>query len=72
MNFGYYSRGSLYESKTWLTKAKNRNLIDQEDYRKFMDAIKNIGVKLNNYLKTTSNQSNKVKEDPAEYNTNID
>ena len=26
-NFSYYSRGSLYETKTWLTKAYNRNLI---------------------------------------------
>src|SRR5881392_191731 len=26
-NFSYYSRGSLFETKTWLTKAKNRNLI---------------------------------------------
>lgn len=24
-HFGYSSRGSLYESKTWLTKAFNRN-----------------------------------------------
>lgn len=27
-NFTYYSRGSLFETKTWITKAKNRNLID--------------------------------------------
>ena len=26
-HFGYYSRGSLFETKTWLTKAFNRNLI---------------------------------------------
>jgi len=25
VNFSYYSRGSLYETKTWLTKASNRN-----------------------------------------------
>ncbi len=31
-NFYYYSRGSLYETKTWLTKAKNRNLIGEEDF----------------------------------------
>jgi len=24
-NFSYYSRGSLFESKTWLTKANSRN-----------------------------------------------
>ena len=26
INFGYYSRGSLYETRTWLTKAHNRDL----------------------------------------------
>ena len=31
-NFCYYSRGSLYESKTWITKAFNRELISEDDY----------------------------------------
>ncbi len=30
-NFGYYSRGALYESKTWIQKAKNRKLINVTD-----------------------------------------
>jgi four helix bundle protein len=30
INFGYYSRGSLYETRTWLTKAHNRGLITGE------------------------------------------
>ena len=68
INFGYYSRGSLYESKTWLTKAKNRDLIPQDDYDRYMNEIKNIGIKLNNYIKTTSKQSSQVKEDEADYN----
>jgi len=34
-NFCYYSRGSLYESKTWLTKAFNRKLIQEEDFNYF-------------------------------------
>ncbi|MCP4752937.1 MAG: four helix bundle protein [Proteobacteria bacterium] len=50
INFGYYSRGSLYETKTWLTKAHNRNLIHGEDYNKFTKEINNIGVKLNHYI----------------------
>jgi len=29
-NFSYYSRGSLFESKTWLTKANSRNLVDND------------------------------------------
>ena len=48
--FCYYSRGSLFETKTWLTKASNRNLIKEEDFEKFSKEIKNIGIKLNNYI----------------------
>lgn len=57
INFGYYSRGSLYETQTWLTKAKNRNLISDEDYDSFINEIKNIGIKLNNHIKTTRKQT---------------
>ena len=32
VNFSYYSRGSLFETKTWLTKAHNRNLITDESF----------------------------------------
>ena len=51
-NFGYYSRGSLYETKTWLTKAHNRALIGDDDYQDFLKVINNLGVKLNNYIKS--------------------
>ena len=49
-HFNYYSRGSLYETKTWLTKAYNRNLITKEEHNIFQSEINNIGVKLNNYI----------------------
>jgi len=52
INFGYYSRGSLYETRTWLTKAHNRRLVTDEVFREFMTEIDNIGVKLNNYIKS--------------------
>ena len=48
--FCYYSRGSLSETKTWLTKAFNRKLINQEQFDVFTKEIKNIGVKLNNFI----------------------
>ncbi len=50
--FCYYSRGSLYETKTWLTKASNRGLINNDDFERFKKEINNIGVKLNNYIKS--------------------
>lgn len=51
-HFSYYSRGSLYETKTWLTKAFNRKLITEEEFNYFVKEINNIGVKLNNYIKS--------------------
>lgn len=55
-NFSYYSRGSLFETKTWLTKAHNRNLISTENFGIFIQNIDNIGIKLNNYIKTIGQQ----------------
>jgi len=57
-NFGYYSRGSLFETKTWLTKAHNRKLINSEDFSHFISDIDKIGVKLNNYIKSIGNKHN--------------
>ena len=57
IHFSYYSRGSLFETKTWLTKAHNRKLLAGEDYDLFIGQINEIGIKLNNYIKTTSKAS---------------
>ena len=48
--FCYYSRGSLYETKTWLTKANNRKLIKDDIFDTFQNDINTIGIKLNNYI----------------------
>lgn len=56
VHFYYYSRGSLYETKTWLTKANNRKLISDNDFKFFMKEIKDIGVKLNNYINSIGKQ----------------
>lgn len=49
-NFGYYSRGSLYETKTWLIKANKRKLLDDNTCSHWLSEIDTIGVKLNNYI----------------------
>ena len=51
-NFSYYSRGSLYETKTWLTKANNRDYLKDDKYKKLIKSIDAIGIKLNNYIKS--------------------
>lgn len=50
--FCYYSRGSLYETKTWITKAHNRKLITDDAFTSFLKELNTIGIKLNNYIKS--------------------
>ncbi len=51
-HFGYCSRGSLYETKTWLTKARNRNLISKENFLSLTSQLNVIGKMLNAYIKS--------------------
>lgn len=65
-NFSYYSRGSLFETKTWLTKAKNRNLIDEIIYEQLIQELDLIGKMLNKYIGTLT-KDNMVNEPLEEY-----
>ena len=49
--FCYYSRGSLLETKTWLTKAFKRNLITIEVYNVLIEKLKSLHLRLNTYIK---------------------
>ena len=55
-NFLYFSRGSLSETKTWLTKARNRKLISEEKFGDLLNRYNSLGVKLNNYIKSIGNK----------------
>jgi four helix bundle protein len=44
--FCYYSRGSLFETKTWLTKASKRKLLSEEEFEKFIKIITDVGIRL--------------------------
>lgn len=48
--FYYYSRGSLMETITWLTKAKNRNLISEELFSELSLQLETLHKKLNGYI----------------------
>lgn len=50
LKFIYYSRGSLYETKTWLKKSKNRQLIEEELSNSLLKELDILGVKVNNYI----------------------
>jgi len=51
-NFLFYARGSLYETNTWLNKAYNRKLLKEPEYNDLKAQLKDLGIKLNNYIKT--------------------
>jgi four helix bundle protein len=50
-NFCYFSRGSIIETKDWLKKSKNRNLITEEEFNGLFEKLQTIHLKLNAYMK---------------------
>ncbi len=50
--FCYYSRGSLMETKTFLTKAKNRKLVSEKQFDAILEKLKTTHLKLNAYIKS--------------------
>jgi four helix bundle protein len=62
-NFSYYSRGSLFETKTWLAKAFNRKLLPEDHYKKLLEELNIIGKMLNSYI----NSIGTVNEPDEEY-----
>ena len=61
--FCYYSRGSLYETKTWLKKAHNRSLIVDNDFQSLEKDIETIAYKLNNYIKSIGTKTEQKPND---------
>jgi four helix bundle protein len=57
-HFYYFARGSLYETKTWTIKAKQRNLIESEDFQQLETEIKNLTIKLNKFIKIIGQKTN--------------
>ncbi|WP_167605348.1 four helix bundle protein [Maribellus sediminis] len=50
--FQYYSRGSQSETRTWLQKAKNRKLIDEETHHGLIVKLDELGRRHNNCIKS--------------------
>ena len=61
--FCYYSRGSLYETKTWLKKAHDRRLIVDNDFQFLQNDLETIAYKLNNYIKSIGTKTNSEPND---------
>lgn len=59
--FCYYSRGSLYETKTWLQKAHNRRLLTNDDHSNLQNEIETVATKLKKYINTIGKITNGAK-----------
>jgi four helix bundle protein len=60
-HFLYYSRGSLHETKTWITKAKRRQLITDETNLQIQKDIKVLTINLNNYINSIGKKGSNKK-----------
>ncbi|MFM8741718.1 MAG: four helix bundle protein, partial [Cytophagales bacterium] len=69
-NFSYYSRGSLFETKTWIAKAHNRQLIDETIFKELMVELDIIGKMINTYITSLGNNNGNIVSEPdVEYLT---
>ena len=66
--YGYYSRGSLFETKTWLAKAAKRNLISPGSHAAFERDLNLLGRTLNAYIKSIGTGPQVVREVGPEWN----
>lgn len=53
------ARGSLFETKHWLTLSKNRKLLSDSDTKKILDEIENLLPRLSAYINYLSSSSTK-------------
>ena len=51
INFCFYARGSLLETKSWISKARIRGLINETDSTELIKDLEEIHKKLNGYIK---------------------
>jgi four helix bundle protein len=76
IQFLYYSRGSVFETKYWLNRASVRELMSAEDSQTYVTRLTEIARQLNLYISSLKGQrsgeitvAKTVKESPVEYLT---
>ncbi len=70
LQFLYYARGSVYESKYWFNRAHKRGLISEKETALFLQEITTLTRQLNGflaYIKQLRTEPQIIKEDPAMY-----
>jgi four helix bundle protein len=56
-NFAYYSRGSLYETRTWIIKAHQRKIMNDSDFKSLSEKTEILSKMLNSYIRSIGNVS---------------
>ena len=51
IQFCYYARGSIFETKDWITKLKDRKIISEERFSGLDNKLNTLGKMLNSYIK---------------------
>ena len=54
IKFYHYSLGSVRESLDWNEKAKCRKLLTEDQYKKFLQALKQLPLEINSFIKLTN------------------
>jgi four helix bundle protein len=74
LQFLYYSRGSLFETKYWLNRTLARELMPAEEVKGFATQLSNVARQLNTFAnslksqrKASKPQSKSIREPGAEY-----
>jgi four helix bundle protein len=57
INFYYYARGSVFESKHWAYLLYKRNLLEEPVYLDLISRLETEGLKLNNFINTIKPKS---------------
>jgi four helix bundle protein len=74
IQFLYYARGSLFETKYWLNRAKTRDLMTSTAVEEYISRLTDIAKQLNSFaesLKTQRSGNKTLRETAAEYNVNL-
>lgn len=64
ITFLYYARGSLYETRFWLEKARNRELVDEKLYNELKREYDKLPMEINKVIKIVKSEEQKWKAKP--------
>jgi len=61
LQFLYYSRGSLFETKYWLNRALTRELMQAAEVKDYADRLSDVARQLNSFASSLKSQRTNIK-----------